>query len=221
MEVFKAKNGLSRHNALTFGDPGMSRLLLVATIICLSGTQPAWSDDLVKDSSLDSDTQSNAAEEVLPAQAVPAVQKSSPSSAPAKNTEGEKKAKVLQSASPVVKQSVSVAKKTVNVPETTVTAGKGPKFHGMADYYHHSMYGNKTASGKLLHKHLKTAAHRTLPFGTRVRVTNKSNGKSCVVVVNDRGPFTPSKIIDLSHAAAVELGMLQAGTCKVTCEVLD
>ncbi|MBL0185804.1 MAG: septal ring lytic transglycosylase RlpA family protein [Candidatus Obscuribacter sp.] len=79
----------------------------------------------------------------------------------------------------------------------------------MADYYHHSMYGNKTASGKVLHKHLKTAAHRTLPFGTKVRVTNKSNGKSCVVVVNDRKLLTPSKIIDLSHAAAVELGMLR------------
>jgi len=182
----------------------MSRLLLVALIICLSGAEPVWSDDLVKDSSLDADTQSTETQAAAEPPAKAGELKAIPVSRPAN------KAKV---ATPV---SECVARET-----KAVAASKGPKFHGMADYYHHSMYGNKTASGKVLHKHLKTAAHRTLPFGTKVRVTNKSNGKSCVVVVNDRGPFTPSKIIDLSHAAAVELGMLQAGTCKVTCEVLD
>lgn len=178
----------------------MSRLLLVALIICLSGAEPVWSDDLVKDSSLDADTQSTEAQAVAEPSPKP---NKSPSAAP---KQGHPAAPVNEC---IARESKAAA------------TSKGPKFHGMADYYHHSMYGNKTASGKVLHKHLKTAAHRTLPFGTRVRVTNKSNGKSCVVVVNDRGPFTPSKIIDLSHAAAVELGMLQAGTCKVTCEVLD
>jgi rare lipoprotein A len=93
-------------------------------------------------------------------------------------------------------------------------------FTGMADYYHHSLYGKKTASGQVLAKHLYTAAHRTLPFGTHVHVKNHSNGRSCVVVINDRGPFTKSKVIDLSHSAATELDMISAGTCKVGCTVV-
>lgn len=95
-----------------------------------------------------------------------------------------------------------------------------PQFTGMADYYHHSLYGRKTASGQTLQKHLFTAAHRTLPFGTHVHVKNHSNGRSCVVVINDRGPYTKSKVIDLSHSAAEELGMISAGTCKVGCSVV-
>ena len=93
-------------------------------------------------------------------------------------------------------------------------------FAGLADYYHHSLYGRKTSSGRVLHPHLMTAAHRTLPFGTKVRVTSKVTGRSCIVEINDRGPFTKSKVIDLSHAAAKHLGMLQAGTCQVACTVL-
>lgn len=96
----------------------------------------------------------------------------------------------------------------------------GHNFTGMADYYHHSLYGKKTASGQVLAKHLYTAAHRTLPFGTHVHVKNHSNGRSCVVVINDRGPFTKSKVIDLSHSAATELDMISAGTCKVGCTVV-
>ncbi|MBX9569586.1 MAG: septal ring lytic transglycosylase RlpA family protein [Candidatus Obscuribacterales bacterium] len=95
------------------------------------------------------------------------------------------------------------------------------EFSGLADYYHHKLYGQKTASGQILHKAKMTAAHRTLPFGTKVRVTNKHSGRSCVVVINDRGPFTPGKVIDLSHAAAVELDVIRAGTCKVACTVLE
>ena len=103
----------------------------------------------------------------------------------------------------------------------TATNGKpGHDFMGMADYYHHSLYGKKTASGQVLEKHLFTAAHRTLPFGTHVHVKNHSNGRSCVVVINDRGPFTKSKVIDLSHSAATELDMIRAGTCKVGCTVV-
>ncbi|CAN5505635.1 hypothetical protein BH11CYA1_BH11CYA1_17470 [soil metagenome] len=94
------------------------------------------------------------------------------------------------------------------------------EFSGMADYYHHSLYGKKTASGQVLAKHLFTAAHRTLPFGTHVHVKNHSNGRSCIVVINDRGPFTKSKVIDLSHSAATELDMISAGTCKVGCTVV-
>lgn len=95
------------------------------------------------------------------------------------------------------------------------------EFSGLADYYHHKLYGNKTASGEVLAKDKMTAAHRSLPFGTRVRVTNKRNGHSCVVVINDRGPFTPGKVIDLSHAAAAKIGALNAGTVAVICSVIE
>lgn len=95
------------------------------------------------------------------------------------------------------------------------------EFSGLADYYHHKLYGKKTASGQLLKKECLTAAHRTLPFGTKVKVTNKRSGRYCIVTINDRGPFTAGKVIDLSHAAAVKLGVLQAGTALVACTVLD
>lgn len=97
---------------------------------------------------------------------------------------------------------------------------KSSQFGGLADYYHHKFYGRKTASGELLQKEKYTAAHRTLPFGTKVKVTNKRSGKSCVVTINDRGPYTPGKVIDLSHAAASHLGVLSAGTALVACEVV-
>jgi rare lipoprotein A len=96
----------------------------------------------------------------------------------------------------------------------------GQHFIGLADYYHHSLYGRKTASGQTLKKELLTAAHRTLPFGTRVHVLNKRTGRSCIVVINDRGPYTKSKVIDLSHAAASKIGLLDSGTAAVACTVL-
>ncbi|MDX1987998.1 MAG: septal ring lytic transglycosylase RlpA family protein [Candidatus Obscuribacter sp.] len=115
----------------------------------------------------------------------------------------------------------SAAKPAAAAATTASKATGKVDFTGLADYYHHSLYGKKTASGKILHKEHMTAAHRTLPFGTRVRVTNKRNGASCVVVINDRGPFTKSKVIDLSHAAASHLGILQVGTAQVACTVVE
>ena len=81
-----------------------------------------------------------------------------------------------------------------------------------------SFYGNdsQTASGEKFDAHELTAAHRTLPFGTRVRVTNHSNGRSVVVTINDRGPFVPGRIIDVTPAAAHALGM--SGLAPVTVE---
>ncbi len=100
------------------------------------------------------------------------------------------------------------------------SAGPRSEFSGIADYYHHALYGNKTASGEVLKKDRLTAAHRKLPFGTRVKVVNKRSGRSCIVVINDRGPFTRSKVIDLSHAAAKAIGILESGTGLVACTVL-
>lgn len=93
---------------------------------------------------------------------------------------------------------------------------------GMASWYGGSdgLHGALTASGEPFDEGSLTAAHRTLPFGTRVRVTFLKTGKSVVVRINDRGPFAEGRIIDISRAAAAEIGLEIHGTGKVTVEVL-
>lgn len=86
---------------------------------------------------------------------------------------------------------------------------------GTASYYGARHHGKRTASGEPFDQHGLTAAHRQLPFGTRVLVTNLSNNKSVVVRINDRGPHTRGRLIDLSRQAAELLGMLRSGTAKV------
>ena len=90
---------------------------------------------------------------------------------------------------------------------------------GLGTYYGKEAHGGPTASGERFNMHAMTAAHRSLPMGTRVRVTNKRNGKSVVVRINDRGPYGRA-IIDLSQAAAAKLDMLEAGVVPVTIEVV-
>ena len=91
---------------------------------------------------------------------------------------------------------------------------------GEASYYADSLEGNKTASGAVYDKDAMTAAHRTLPFGTRVTVTYLKTGNSVEVVINDRGPHSEDRIIDLSRAAASKVGMLDDGHGKVKLEVI-
>lgn len=91
---------------------------------------------------------------------------------------------------------------------------------GEASYYSDRLHGNKTASGEIYDKDALTAAHRTFAFGTRVKVTNLETGKSVGVVINDRGPRAKNRIIDLSSAAARELGMIEAGHIKVRLEAV-
>lgn len=91
---------------------------------------------------------------------------------------------------------------------------------GDASYYGDEFSGRPTASGERFNPGELTAAHRTLPFGTRLRVTNVSNGRSVVVRVNDRGPFSGNRVLDLSHSAARQIGMLQRGTARVRMQVL-
>lgn len=86
---------------------------------------------------------------------------------------------------------------------------------GKASYYASSFDGKRTASGETFHQRSLTAAHRTLPFGTRVTVINIANGKSVKVRINDRGPFVPGRIIDLSHKAASKIGMVNTGVANV------
>lgn len=91
---------------------------------------------------------------------------------------------------------------------------------GMASYYSDKFQGKKTASGELYHKDSLTAAHPTLPFGTRIKVTLVKSNKSVIVRVNDRGPHSKKRVIDLSRAAANRIGLIQAGIGKVSLEVL-
>ena len=93
--------------------------------------------------------------------------------------------------------------------------------NGIASYYHDSLQGNKTANGEIYRKGVRSAAHKTLPLGTKVRVTKLSNGKSIVVRINDRGPFVKGRIIDLSRRAARDLGIIESGITKVKVEVLS
>ena len=92
---------------------------------------------------------------------------------------------------------------------------------GMASYYGDKLHGNKTASGERYDKNKKTAAHLTLPFGTKIEVRNVRTGQKTIVVINDRGPYKKTRIIDVSSAAAKELGMIQAGVVEVEITVLD
>ncbi|MFS2127254.1 septal ring lytic transglycosylase RlpA family protein [Pseudomonas sp. Pseusp97] len=99
-------------------------------------------------------------------------------------------------------------------------SGRGYRAEGTASYYGKAHHGKRTASGERFNQNALTAAHRTLPFGTRVKVTNLDNGRSVVVRINDRGPFGRGRIIDLSRAAAEQLNMLRSGTAPVRLEGL-
>ena len=92
---------------------------------------------------------------------------------------------------------------------------------GTASYYADKYHGRKTASGEIYDKNKMTAAHRTLPFGVTVRVTDLSSGRSVLVRINDRGPFVRGRIIDLSLAAAKRLGIVHSGQASVRIEVVS
>jgi rare lipoprotein A len=91
---------------------------------------------------------------------------------------------------------------------------------GMASWYGPGFHGNRSASGEVFNQNALTAAHRNLPFGTQVRVTNLNNGQSVVVRINDRGPYSGGRVIDLSAAAARAVGLIQAGVAPVSVDVL-
>ncbi|MFV1943291.1 septal ring lytic transglycosylase RlpA family protein [Pseudomonas luteola] len=92
---------------------------------------------------------------------------------------------------------------------------------GLASYYAKRHAGRRTASGERYNPSEMTAAHRTLPFGTRVEVTNLSNGKRAVVRINDRGPHVRGRIIDLSRNAASSIGLISDGVAKAQIRALD
>ena len=93
-------------------------------------------------------------------------------------------------------------------------------FSGRASWYGPGFHGRRTANGEVFNQHALTAAHPSLSFGTRVRVTNLNNGRSVVVRINDRGPYSGGRVIDLSTAAARSLNMIRSGVARVKVTVL-
>lgn len=91
---------------------------------------------------------------------------------------------------------------------------------GIASYYGKKFHKKRTANGEIFNMYKVSAAHKSYPLGTKVRVTNLENGKSLKLVINDRGPFVSGRIIDLSYKAARRLGFVNQGTVKVRIDVL-
>lgn len=130
-------------------------------------------------------------------------------------------------------KAISVSTFNSSVPEhktewETKFEQKFPKYKtplasikGTASFYGYPFYGRQTANGEIYRPGTYTAAHKNLPFGTRVRVTNENNGKSVIVRINDRGPFIGGRIIDLSETAADAIGMRNSGLAPVKLEILN
>lgn len=91
---------------------------------------------------------------------------------------------------------------------------------GISSYYGEKFHGRKTANGETFNMYDFTAAHKTLPFGTIIEIENLSNNKKVTVRINDRGPFVRNRILDISYAAAKEIGMLQSGTAKISGRII-
>lgn len=109
-------------------------------------------------------------------------------------------------------------------PDTRGSVAVGPvelSFTGRASWYGPGFHGRRSASGEVFDQNALTAAHRTLPFGTIVRVTNVHNGASVTVRINDRGPFGGGRVLDLSTGAARAIGMIQAGVATVRADIVD
>lgn len=100
------------------------------------------------------------------------------------------------------------------------TVALGETYDGIASWYGPKFHGKKTSNGETYSMYAHTAAHKTLPMNTIVRVTSKENGKSTIVRINDRGPFVAGRIIDLSNSAAQDIDMLAKGTARVRLEVI-
>jgi len=105
-------------------------------------------------------------------------------------------------------------------PETTTHYSRRNIIYGKASYYGPKFHGRKTANGEIFDQNALTAAHRSLPFGTMCKVTNRANKKSVIVRINDRGPFVRNRILDLSYQAMKMLDGLQSGVINVRIEII-
>jgi len=103
--------------------------------------------------------------------------------------------------------------------EVTEAVSQTADFAGKAAFYSSDLHGRKTASGQAYDESKLTAAHKHLPFGTKVTVVNRKNGKTCTLTINDRGPYAPNHVIDVSKAAAKELGLMSDNKRMVDCYI--
>lgn len=121
-------------------------------------------------------------------------------------------------------ETMPIAEIEAIAPQPEPAASPSPRESAMgggeASFYGDELAGNRTASGETFDPRALTAAHRTLPLGSRLRVTNPRNGDSVVVRVNDRGPYHGNRVIDLSYAAAREIGLIRSGTGRVNLALL-
>ena len=131
-----------------------------------------------------------------------------------KSVKAEAKKPAVKSAKKNAKKPLSLTEKYKNTPRKHLQSG-------VASYYADKFNGRRTANGERFDNTAMTAAHPSLPFGTLIEVTNMRNGKKVVVRVNDRGPYTHARVLDLSRNAARQLGMHNTGTAKVKVAVLD
>ncbi len=133
---------------------------------------------------------------------------------------GTGKAGVMIAERPTPRAADQIEAEDETVAETSERASGAHLGDGGASYYGDELAGNPTASGEAFDPAKLTAAHRTLPLGSRVRVTNLRSGESVIVRINDRGPFHGRRVIDLSKAAARKIGLLRRGTGQVRLELL-
>ena len=123
---------------------------------------------------------------------------------------------------PPVEQPTHDTVAATTVPSVRPSSGKVLlTLEGVASYYAHDFHGKLTSNGETFDMNALTAAHRTFPFGTKIRVTNLANNKVVMVRVNDRGPFVDGRIIDLSLGVAKVIDLMQTGTTRVRLEVLQ
>jgi rare lipoprotein A len=108
-----------------------------------------------------------------------------------------------------------------SVMQETMIDSSDSIIKGKASFYGSEFNGRKTANGEIYDETALTAAHRTLPFGTVLRVTNLRNGLSVIVRINDRGPFHPDRVLDLSKTAAEEINLIMYGVTDIEAEILD
>lgn len=122
---------------------------------------------------------------------------------------------------PLQKKLPLVSRNVPNIPNLTANQFQiAQLISGRASWYGPKFHGRLTANGEIFDSNALTAAHPSLPFGTKVRVTNLRNGRSVIVRINDRGPFIKGRIIDVSAAAARVLGMVNSGTASVQLDIL-
>lgn len=141
--------------------------------------------------------------------------------APAQSIAPEQVVDAVPRPDPILRAGNTSPYEVAGVRYTVLPSASGYREDGVASWYGTKFHGRKTSNGEDYDLYLPTAAHRSLPIPSYVRVTNLDNGKSMVVRVNDRGPFHAERLIDLSYAAAVRLGFVDRGTAPVRVEALE